>query len=451
MPPNRCFIPLVALLNLLGLGCSRSTPAPPPNPTTVAPDITVITPQQRSITWTIVVPGTTQAFEETALCARIPAYVRSIAEDPDKRNHPSYDRGIDIGSRVKAGQVLAELAAPELEEEQKQKAALVRQVEAEILQAQKALAVAEAAVAAAKAQVVQARAAATRAQALYDRWHAEMERINRLVASGLIDTQTRDETLHQFQAAEATRQEANAQVQSAEAAVARAIAERDKAAADIAAVQARREVARAEERRLAALCSYCRLVAPYDGVITRRSVHPGDFVTPNQQQPLFTLSRIDPVRVVLQVPEADAGWIREGQMVQVTLPGDSTSLRTAPVIRTAWSLQPPSRTLRVELDLPNADGQVRPGMYLSARIPVELPPHWSVPSAAIARIHDEPVMYLAENGKAARVAVQLHRGDGRYVQILRYRRSSATEWSPITGQERIAIPATALTDGQALP
>jgi RND family efflux transporter MFP subunit len=278
-----------------------------------------------------------------------------------------------------------------------------------------------------------------------------MERINRLVASGLIDTQTRDETLHQFQAAEATRQEANAQVQSAEAAVARAIAERDKAAADIAAAQARKEVARAEERRLLALCSYCRLLAPYDGIITRRSVHPGDFVTPNQQQPLFTLSRIDPVRVVLQVPEADAGWIREGQMVQVTLPGDSTSPRTTPVIRTAWSLQPPSRTLRVELDLPNADGQVRPGMYVSARIPVELPPHWSVPSAAIARIQEEPVMYLAENGKALRVSVQLHRGDGRYVQILRYRRSSATEWSPITGQERIAIPATALTDGQALP
>ncbi|GIW84374.1 MAG: hypothetical protein KatS3mg107_0034 [Gemmataceae bacterium] len=448
MHPDRCFIPLVALLSLLG--CSRSTPAPPPNPT-VAPDITVISPEQRSITWTIVVSGTTQAFEETALCARIPAYVRSIAEDPDKRNHPSYDRSIDIGSRVKGGQVLAELAAPELEEEQKQKAAFVRQVEAEIFQAQKALAVAEAAVAAAKAQAGQARAAASRAQALYDRWHAEMERINRLVASGLIDTQTRDETLHQFQAAEATRQEANAQVQSAEAAVARAIAERDKAAADIAAAQARKEVARAEERRLLALCNYCRLLAPYDGIITRRSVHPGDFVTPNQQQPLFTLSRIDPVRVVLQVPEADAGWIREGQRIHVTLPGDSASPRTAPVIRTAWSLQTPSRTLRVELDLPNADGQVRPGMYVSARIPVELPPHWSVPSAAIARIQDEPVMYLAENGKAVRVAVQLHRGDGRYIQILRYRRSSATEWSPITGQERIAIPATALTDGQALP
>jgi hypothetical protein len=60
-------------------------------------------------------------------------------------------------------------------------------------------------------------------------------------------------------------------------------------------------------------------------------------------------------------------------------------------------------------------------------------------------------MYLAENGKAVRVIVQLHRGDSQYIQILRYRRPHSTEWSPITGQERIAIPATALTNGQTLP
>lgn len=101
--------------------------------------------------------------------------------------------------------------------------------------------------------------------------------------------------------------------------------------------------------------------------------------------------------------------------------------------------------------MPNPDGKLRPGMYVSAKLTAEMLPELSVPAAAIGKINDEPVMYLADGGKAVRVVVQLHRGDAQYTQILRYRRSNAAEWTAVTGEERVASPAGAVSDGQALP
>jgi hypothetical protein len=74
-----------------------------------------------------------------------------------------------------------------------------------------------------------------------------------------------------------------------------------------------------------------------------------------------------------------------------------------------------------------------------------------VPAAAVGKVGDEPVVYLAENGKAVRVAVQLLRGDGQFTQLRRYRKPGAADWTDVTGTEQIATPAAALSDGQALP
>jgi len=73
-----------------------------------------------------------------------------------------------------------------------------------------------------------------------------------------------------------------------------------------------------------------------------------------------------------------------------------------------------------------------------------------LPFAAIGKINEEPVAYLAENGKAVRVSVQLLRGDGKFTQIRNYKRGNGS-WTPITGNEVFATPAAALTDGQAVP
>jgi HlyD family secretion protein len=352
---------------------------------------------------------------------------------------------------VKKDQVLAELDVPELQEEFKQKEALVRQADAEVTQSKKALAASAAGVAAAKAFVTEARAGLGRAQALYARWESESERISRLVTGGVIDTQTRDETLNQFKSAEAGRAEATARVTSAEAAVAKAEADREKAVADVSTAEARLDVSRADVRRVDALRGYTRIKAPIDGVVTRRVANTGDFVAADGRHGLFAVARIDPVRVVVNVPEADAGLVEPGLDVTVVLQAVAGPPVNGKVVRTSWSLDPGSRTLRTEVDLPNPEGKVRPGMYVMARLTAELPAEWAVPAAAIGKLNDEPVMYLAEGGKAVRVAVQLHRGDAQHTQVRRYKRPGASDWTPVTGGEAVASPAAALTDGQPLP
>jgi multidrug efflux pump subunit AcrA (membrane-fusion protein) len=441
-----CWICALASLG----GCQR-TPAPATNRSeTPVPKIEIVAVEKRPIERIVEQPGTVQAFEETVLLAKVPGYVGKIAADPDKKDRATYDRTVDIGSRVRKGQVLAELAVPELDQEANQKSATVRQAEAEVVQSQKAATAAEAGVTAAAAHRTEAQAGLGRAEAQFARWKSEAERAGRLVTGGVIDAQSRDETLNQFRSAEAARAEAAAKVASAEAAVAKARADRDKANSDVIAAEARLDVAKADARRVDALRGYTRIMAPFDGVVTRRMANTGDFVSADDRRGLFAVARLDPVRVVVATPEADAGLVSVGQDVRIVLQSSAGSPTLGKVVRTSWSLEPGTRTLRVEIDLPNPHGAVRPGMFASTRMVVALPTAWALPTPALGKFNEEPVAYLVENDKAVRVAVEPIRGDAKFTQIARYRRAGAAEWTPIAGGVRFAAPAAALADGQSL-
>jgi RND family efflux transporter MFP subunit len=217
------------------------------------------------------------------------------------------------------------------------------------------------------------------------------------------------------------------------------------------AAKARLEVAKAEARRVDALRGYTRIKAPFDGVVTRRAVTRGDYVKGGDKTPLFSIARTDPVRVVVRVPEADAGLVVVGQEVRLTLQGGAESGVAGKVTRTSWSLEPGSRTLRTEIDVPNEKGAVRPGTYAYAKLTAELPAAWAVPAAAVGKVNDEPVIYLVENGKAVRVRVELLRGDGQFTQLRRYKRPGASDWTTVSGSESFATPFASLTDGQVIP
>jgi hypothetical protein len=105
--------------------------------------------------------------------------------------------------------------------------------------------------------------------------------------------------------------------------------------------------------------------------------------------------------------------------VKITLQGSEQSGK---VVRTSWALEKGPRTLRTEIDLPNKDGDLRPEMYVLARLTAELPAAWAVPAAAVGKAGDEPVIYLVENGKAVRASVQPLRGDAQYTQVRRYKK-----------------------------
>jgi RND family efflux transporter MFP subunit len=272
-----------------------------------------------------------------------------------------------------------------------------------------------------------------------------------LVRGGVIDNQTRDETMNQFKAAEATRNEAAAKVATAAADVRKSEAARGKAIADVAAAEAKLEVAKVEVSRVTALLTYTRITAPYDGVITHRAINTGDFLSGNGKEGVFSVARLDPVRVVAQVPEADAGLITEGLPVRLTVQSLPGKELRGTVARTSWSLEPGSRTLRTEIDLPNKDAAVRPGMYVYARITAPLPSAWAVPAAAVGKFSDEPIVYFVVDGKAVRTPVQVLRGDGKFTQLHRFKKSGAADWTDFNGSESIASPASALTEGQLLP
>jgi HlyD family secretion protein len=435
---------------LAAIGCNQKPAPAGPAAAPPAAQITVVKPQMKPVQRVVEQPGTVQAFEETELLANVTGYVEALEADPDKKDRPEHDRFIDIGSRVQAGQVLARLSIPELEEEFKEKTALVKQSEAEVVQAEKAHAAAGAAVVAAAAMMTEAEAGVERAQAVHDRWQLEVARVERLIKEGVDVGQTLSETQLQYKVAGAARKEATARVASSAAAVKKAEADRDKAAADVAAARARLDVARAEASRVDALRGYTKIKAPFNGIITRRAVNRGDFVKGGDKVPLFRVARIDPVRVVVNVPEAEAGLVAVGQEVRVSLQDGAGAGAVGKVNRTSWSLEPGSRTLRTEIDLPNEKGEVRPGMYAYAKLSAQLPAAWAVPAAAVGKISDEPVIYLVENGKAVRAPVQLLRGDGQITQIRRYRKPGSFDWTEIAGTESIATPAAAVTDGQAV-
>jgi HlyD family secretion protein len=432
------------------VGCGSPTAPSAQAPADVIP-ISKVQPEKRPIVRVFEQPGTVEAFEETVLFAKLPGYVKTLSIDPGKADRPDHDRAIDIGSRVKKDQVLAELSIPELDEEVLQKEAFVRQVDAEVTQARKALIASEATMTSTRAMVVEAKAGLSRSEANFERWQSEITRVTKLVTDGVIDSQSRDEIQNQFKSAEAGRNEALAKVTSAEAVVTKSEADADKARADVAAVEASLEVARADARRVQALQQYTKIRAPFDGVITRRGVNTGDLVKADGTHGLFTIVRLDPMRVIVHVPEADAGLVEVGQPIALSLQAMNRPTISAQVTRTSWSLIPGARTLRVEVDVPNPDQMIRPGMYVTAKINAELPADWSVPVAAVGKVNDERVIYMVEGGKAVRVAVKLGAGDRQNLQLRQVKKPGSTDWTDITGSETIVMPASAISDGQAIP
>jgi RND family efflux transporter MFP subunit len=126
------------------------------------------------------------------------------------------------------------------------------------------------------------------------------------------------------------------------------------------------EAAKAEAKRLHALLQYDKIVAPYDCVVTRRLVNPGDLVqaaTSTRTSPLFTCQETDIVRVFADAPEARAAGIHPGLPAEVKLYGEAPLTVRGTVTRIATALDPTTRTMRVEIDLPNPEEKLLPGMY----------------------------------------------------------------------------------------
>lgn len=427
-------------------GCNRDSTKSAPvgaQPAT----FTVVHPQKQSLPKIIEQPGEIRGFESTPLYAKLAGFVKSV--------------NVDIGDPLegpsdgKPGTVLAELNIPELVEEGKQKDALVDHAQAEVEQARKQIVIAEANVESAAARIVEARAGVTRARAMLAYWQSEATRVAEMVKSKVINPQTGAETENQLRAAEATRDEANARVTVAEKAAVKAQAELAKAHQDEKAAAAKKRVAEAEATRLKALLDYRFIRAPYPAVVVKRNVDTGKFVQPagnEKSEALFTVVRLDTLRVPIEVPEADAGLVHKGDPVTIRIPSLKGADIAAKVSRTSGALDPMSRTLRVEIDLKNDDRRLKPGLYVYAKITAPMPEAWTLPANAVVKQAEQMVVFLHRDGKAVRVPIQSGRSDGKVTEVFKKLKPGTTnEWEDWTGTEDVLSgSANTLADGQGV-
>lgn len=379
------FASFISVLPALLTGCGLSATATPASSPSASESshgvmrVTPIKPARKTLVRTTEQPGQIEAFEETAIHAKLAGFVKKVHVDiGDQVTGPSR---VSTDQPEQPGQVLAELEMPELEAELKQKQALVAQAAAEVTQSEASIKVAMSAKTSAEALVAEARASVERADAMYERWKSEFERVKELVAKQAITQKVADETEQQFKAADASRREIAAKIKSAQAKLSESAANIEKADADLVAAQSKQKVAEADEQKTRALLSYATLRAPFDGVITERHLDTGHLVQPSgtSGKPLFVVVRADTVRIFLDVPEADAGFIAADSPAKVKVPSLSAESFAGKVARTAW-------TLRTEIDVPNPNGRLRPGMYATAEIEVaRRPDALSLPKSAILK------------------------------------------------------------------
>lgn len=251
-------------------------------------------------------PGNLQASTEAPILARADGYVKR--------------RMVDIGDRVRAGQPLAEIEAPEVD----------RQIQQ------------------ARANLQQAQAALDQAQANYEQGQSNLElarvtarRWGNLASQGVVSKQENDQYQAQYQS-----QSSN--VVALEKAIA---AQRS----NIAASEA--NLARLDEVQ-----SYRVVKAPFDGVVTLRNVDVGALVNAGNTL-LFRIAQIATLRAYVNVPETNAGSVHPGQTARLRVASLPGRVFTGTVARSTNSLDPASRTLLVEIQVPNPDGAVLPGMY----------------------------------------------------------------------------------------
>ena len=322
----------------------------------------------RSVIW----PGTTEAFAQANIYARASGYI-------SKRN-------VDIGSRVKAGDTLVEITAPEIEHQ--------------IAQAQGTLA--------------QLRAGLQQAQANRDLAQVTWDRDSKLVQQGWVTPQQGD------------TDRLNLQAQTAAVAV---------AAANITAQEAQLRVLNQQK-------TYQTVVAPFDGIITQRNIDVGSLVQADVASGtfLFALMHADVIRIQLYVPQDDAFGVAPGTDAVVRVPEMPGREFPGKVTRIAEALAPGTRTLLTEIDVPNPDHALTPGVY--CRVELKIPrktPSLIVPSEAVIFNRDGLSVAVVEDGVARLRNITTVRDFGTSVEVSN---------GVAAGDRVILNPQIDLTDGR---
>jgi len=305
---------------------------------------------------TLDLPGDMQALVDAPVFARVDGYLRT--------------RLVDYGDHVKAGQLLAEIDTPELDQQ-------IRQARATLQQSQSALKEMEASLDLSKANLNLAR--------------LTVERWRRLATKGVVARQ------------EADQKEADFAVSEAQVA---------KAQAGIGTAQETEHANEANLKRLEEMKQFARITAPFDGVITVRNVDIGTLINSGNggsARELFHIAQIQVLRVFVNVPQTDVGSMRPGQTAELRVQELPGQVFSAKVTRIANALDTSSRAMLTVLEVPNPRGILMPGMYAQVR--------FVTGRAEAAVIVPGDVLMLGRQGPRVAVVAPDHRIHLRSIRI----------------------------------
>ena len=317
---------------------------------TFVPSVRVEQVAQHQGTVPVSLPGTTLAFEQADIYARTNGYVL-------KRN-------VDIGDRVKTGQLLAEITAPEIDYQVAQLQNSLQQAEATTRQN-----------------------AANRSLA-----QATWGRDSILVNQGWVTRQQGDTDRYTLEA----QQHATQAAQN-----------------NAAAMQAQLQYTNQQK-------IYQQVVAPFDGIVTQRNIDVGSLITGNSASgsPMFTVVHSDVIRVWVYVPQDSAFGVKPSIDAVIRVPAMPNLTFHGKVTRIADALQPGTRTLLTEIDIPNPDGALQPGGYCTVelRIPRQAPA-LIVPASAIIFNQNGMQVAVVENGVAHLRKIAITTDAGTEVEV----------------------------------
>ena len=357
---------------------TEHTPSKPSAPTLVE----VAKPKERGIDRVCVQPGTVVPFDSDDLYAKVSGFLVET---------------LDIGERVHEGQVLARISVPEYDKQVKKDKASVNRANAKVKQMDALLLAAKADAKASLQMIVQAKIA-EKSKTSYRNFRSQQlagvtELFKKKAIEGWVLDAENDHYEAAFEAAEAAREA----VTTAELKSETAVAKITQAEADIEDAKAEVEVAEAELERSKEFVKYTIIKSPYDGVVTKRCFDPGDFIrsadVSGDRVPVVAVDRTDKMRIVVQVPEADVPYVKEGETATIEIDAlskkDASGKKPPPlkgvVARFAKSEDAQTRTMRTEIDVDNPDGKLMRNMYGRVKIILQKgsPSALRIPSGAL--------------------------------------------------------------------
>jgi membrane fusion protein, multidrug efflux system len=343
------FIIVVACFAAL-LACNSSQPSTASAATQAGPATVEVTPViAKKLDLTVNLPGELQPYEVVAVYPKVVGFVQWI--------------GVDRGSHVRSGQLIARLVAPEL--------------------------VSQRAEAQSKAESAQSQLAAGQAklagdESTYAKLQAAAQTPGVVAGNDLLLAQ---------KAVEADQAQVKALSDNVEA-----------------AKQALRAVSETEQ--------YLQITAPFDGVITERTIHPGALVGPNQSVPMLRVETLQHLRLVVPVPETYIAAVPEGTQVEFTVPAFPRQRFKGTIARISHAVDAKTRTMPVELDVNNRSGKLTPGSFSEVIWPVRRPgPSLLVPSSAIGTNLERTFVVRVRDGKTEWVDVKPGASTGSSTEV----------------------------------